>query len=125
MANLWHWTIWRRALIIACIGGILSGAIIAAIRFVLAWVLPSMHPYSSPDLLLHALVVLHVAFWLRPLAGEIWWAAGLMLGFVAHLSAWLFPYDAHSLLPYHWSGLTCVPAAFAGMALAEAFREER
>ena len=101
------------------VGGVLAGAVIAALRaFLPRWTMLSILPYSPPMLLLEGLVVLHIAFWLRPLMKLSWFVSGLLLGLFAQ-SAALFPYDLHTLLPYHWSALITSLGALAGMGLGK------
>ena len=64
-------------------------------------------------LLLEGLGDLHIAFWLRPLMKLPWLVSGWLLGLFAQ-SAALFPYDLHTLLPYHWSALITSLGALAG-----------
>ncbi len=101
------------------VGGVLAGVLIAAIRTLLPqWTKLAILPYSLPMLILEGLIVVHIAFWLRPLTKVHWAAGGLILGLMAQIAS-LFPYDIHTLLPYHWSALVTVPAAIIGMALGE------
>lgn len=101
------------------VGGVLAGVLIAAARTLLPhWTKLAILPYSPPMLVLEALIVLHVAFWLRPLTFGHWALNGLLFGLVAQIAS-LFPYDIHALLPYHWSALVTVPASILGMALSE------
>ncbi|MCS7186891.1 MAG: hypothetical protein RMK89_08070 [Armatimonadota bacterium] len=99
------------------VGGVLAGVLIAAMRALLPqWTKLALMPYSPPMLVLEALVVIHVAFWLRPLTVGHWALNGLFLGLMAQI-AFLFPYDIHTLLPYHWSALVTILAAPIGMGL--------
>lgn len=109
----------RLSAVALSVGGILGGALIAAARTLLPkWTSLSLLPYSPPMLILEGLIVVHVAFWLRPLTIGPWALNGLLLGLLAQVAS-LFPYDIHTLLPYHWSALVTVPAAIIGMALSE------
>ncbi len=113
------WRTYRFSVAVLFVGGILAGAIIAALRALLPqWTMLSIMPYSPPMLLLEGLVVLHVAFWLRPLTKMHWSLGGVLLGLLAQ-SAALFPYDIHALLPYHWGSLVALPAAVIGMGLGK------
>ncbi len=115
-------TLWQGT-VVGLIGGILSGIIGEGLYLVIHWLMPNITPYSSPALLVRSLSAVCVAFALKPLATERWWWAGLVLGASAALMLWLFPADAHSLLPFHWSGLTLLPAGLSGMMLREATEE--
>jgi hypothetical protein len=105
--------------IVGMVGGILSAAIGTIFRSLVSWLMPSITPYSSPDLVFHSLTVLCVGYALKSMVEERWLVAGLVLGCSASLLMVLFPISAHSLLPFHWSTLTILPAGLAGMALRE------
>lgn len=114
-----QWDKVKATLAILFVGGILAGTIIAAMRSLLPrWTVLAILPYSPPMLILEGLVVVHIAFWLRPLTFGYWALNGLVLGVLAQSAAFI-PYDLHSLLPYHWSAMITVPAALVGMALGE------
>ncbi len=99
------------------VGGVLAGVLITAARaFLPKWTNLVLLPYSLPMMVLEGLIVLHIAFWLRPLTVGHWALNGLLLGLMAQIAS-LFPYDIHTLLPYHWSALVTVPTAMLGMAL--------
>lgn len=117
MREIWH--AYRLSLAAVFVGGVLSGAVIAALRiFLPKWTMLNIMPYSPPMLIIEGLVVVHVGFWLRPLTKGHWIVSGFLLGLIAQVAA-LFPYDIHTLLPYHWSALLTLPAAMLGMALGE------
>jgi len=112
-----RWQSIRLTLAVSFLGGVLAGVLITAMRALLPqWTKLAVMPYSPPMLTLEALIVVHVAFWLRPLTVGHWALNGLFLGLAAQIAS-LFPYDLHTLLPYHWSALVTVPAALIGMAL--------
>ncbi len=114
-----QWGKVKTTIAVLFVGGILAGTIIAAMRALLPrWTVLAILPYSPPMLILEGLVVLHIAFWLRPLTFGHWALNGLVLGLLAQSAAFI-PYDVHSLLPYHWSALITVPAALIGMVLGE------
>jgi len=112
-------TLWQVAVTVGIVGGILSAVIGTIFRSLVAWLMPSVTPYSSPDLVFHSLTVLCVGYGLKPVVGERWIVSGLVLGCSACLLMVLFPISAHSLLPFHWSALTVLPSGLAGMALRE------
>lgn len=117
MREVWH--AYRLSLAAVFVGGMLSGVVIAALRILLPkWTMLNIMSYSPPMLIIEGLVVLHVGFWLRPLTKGHWIVNGFLLGLVSQVAA-LFPYDIHTLLPYHWSALLTLPAAMLGMALVE------
>ncbi|MCS7263906.1 MAG: hypothetical protein NZ805_03640 [Armatimonadetes bacterium] len=51
-------------------------------------------------LVLKGLIVVHVAFWFSPLTVRHSVLNGLLIGITAQFAS-LFPYDIHTLLPYH------------------------
>lgn len=107
-------TFWQVSITVGVIGGMLSGAIGAALQSAALWLLGSIMPYSGIDLLLRSLATLCVGFWLSPIVRQGWALAGVALGGVSAVMVWLFPVDAHSLLPFHWSALTVMPAGLGG-----------
>lgn len=112
------WREVRLAAAVLFVGGVFAGALIAAARaFLPRWTNLALLPYSPPMLVLEGLIVLHIAFWLRPLTVGHWALNGLLLGLMVQIAS-LFPYDIHTLLSYHWSALITVPAAIVGMALS-------
>ncbi len=115
--KMMRWQSFRSDATVLFAGGVLAGVLIAAIRALLPqWTKLALLPYSPPMLILEALIVLHVAFWLCPLTVSHWALNGLLLGLMAQIAS-LFPYDIHTLLPYHLSALAIVPASLLGMAL--------
>jgi len=112
--KMMRWQSFRSDATVLFVGSVLAGVLIAAIRALLPqWTKLALLPYSPPMLVLEALIVLHVAFWLRPLTVSHWALNGLLLGLMAQIAS-LFPYDIHTLLPYHWSALVTIPAALIG-----------
>jgi len=112
-------TLWQVTVTVGIVGGILSAVIGTIFRSLIAWLMPTMTPYSSPDLVFHSLTLLCVGYGLKPMVGEKWLVSGLVLGCSASLLMVLFPVSAHSLLPFHWSALTILPSGLASMALRE------
>jgi hypothetical protein len=116
-------TLWQVAVTVGIVGGILSAAIGTIFSSLVAWLMPTMTPYSSPDLVFRSLTLLCVGYGLKPMVVEKWLVSGLVLGCSASLLMVLFPTSAHSLLPFHCSTLTILPAGLAGMALREIAEE--
>ncbi len=114
-----RWTLWRTAIAVGVVGGILSGEIGALLRNVLSFLVAGFGLYSGPDLVIHSLTALCVGFGLKELVGKSWWLAGAVMGMATVLTMLLFPIGAHNLPPCHWSALTVLPAGLAGMALKE------
>lgn len=106
---------WRQSLLAVFIAGIWSGAIITLLRVLLSHYF-SWLPYSFPMLIVEAGVACNIAFWVRPMVGEPKAVWALLLGLFAQ-SAALFPFHVGHLLPYHWTALVTVPAAWIGMTL--------
>lgn len=112
-------TFWQASITVGVVGGILSGAIGAALQSTMLGLLGSITPYSGIELLLRSLATLCVGFWLRPVVRRGWALAGIALGGVSAAMVWLLPVDAHFLSPFHWSALTLMPVGLAGMMLWE------
>jgi len=110
---------WKVAIAVGVIGGILSGAIGTMLSFAVGWLLTGATLYDSPNLLVRSLSLLCVGFWARTMVQDGWVIAGIVMGIVAVLLIWLFPVNAHALLPFHWSAITVLPAGLAGMALKD------
>jgi len=115
---------WQVALTVGIVGGILVGVIGTIFRSLSNWFFPAFNIYSAPDLVVHSLTAICVGYGLRPMVDDKGWLlAGLAIGCSTVLTMWLFPINAHSLPPFHWSALTVLPAGLAGMVLRETVGE--